>query len=114
MSLVFTAVAYAIGLPVGMLLLVTDPDGVKPNKTINTTVGCSQFLRSVPSLSYGRGNASVTTDSRNYHWCKSNNSITGYCIGSLWENGGKLCKGGRSGRDRSVPVNGCVYHADYV
>lgn len=51
MSLVSTAVAYAIGLPVGMLLLVTDPDGVKPNKTINTTVGAVvNFLRSVPFL----------------------------------------------------------------
>ncbi len=51
MSLVSTAVAYAIGLPVGMLLVVTDKDGVKPNRGINAVVGSIvNFFRSVPFL----------------------------------------------------------------
>lgn len=51
MTLVSTALAYVLGLPIGMLLVVTDKDGIKPNPAINKTVGwIVNLLRSVPFL----------------------------------------------------------------
>lgn len=51
MTLVSTLLAYAIGLPVGVILVVTGKDGVKPNLAVHHTVGVIvNILRSVPFL----------------------------------------------------------------
>ena len=51
MTLLSTVVAYAIGLPVGVLLVVTDRDGLKPVVWLNRILGLIvNLLRSVPFL----------------------------------------------------------------
>ena len=46
-----TAFSYLIGVPVGVLLNVTSPTGIKPNRVINLIVGfITNVLRSVPFL----------------------------------------------------------------
>ena len=51
MTVVSTFVAYVIGLPVGLLLYVTDKDGIKPHTAINQIVGgIVNILRSVPFI----------------------------------------------------------------
>ena len=49
MVLVSTACAYVLGLPVGILLVVTDKNGIKPMKVLNSVLGVIvNILRSVP------------------------------------------------------------------
>ena len=49
MTIVSTVMAYIIGLPVGMLLAVTDKEGIRPSPAINGIVGgIVNLLRSVP------------------------------------------------------------------
>jgi len=51
MTVVSTVMAYIIGLPVGMLLAVTDKEGIRPSPTINRIVGgIVNVLRSVPFI----------------------------------------------------------------
>ena len=51
MTLVSTLIAYILGLPLGVLLSVTDKNGIKPMKAINTVLGfVINFLRSVPFI----------------------------------------------------------------
>lgn len=51
MTIVSTVMAYIIGLPVGMLLVVTDKEGIRPSPTINRIVGgIVNVLRSVPFI----------------------------------------------------------------
>jgi len=45
------AAAYLLGLPVGILLYITDKDGIKPCKGLNTVVGIIvNLLRSIPFI----------------------------------------------------------------
>lgn len=51
MTVVSTAMAYVIGLPLGVLLCVTDKNGVYPIPVVNKVLGfIINFLRSVPFL----------------------------------------------------------------
>ncbi|WP_312640479.1 methionine ABC transporter permease [Hydrogenoanaerobacterium sp.] len=51
MVLVSTLLAYIIGLPLGILLVVTDKDGIRPAVGLNRTLGfIVNILRSVPFL----------------------------------------------------------------
>lgn len=51
MTLASTAVAYIIGLPLGLLLTVTNAEGIKPNAAVNGALGAIvNVLRSVPFL----------------------------------------------------------------
>ncbi len=51
MTLASTAFAYIIGLPLGLTLVVTDADGIKPKAGINSVLGVIiNVLRSVPFL----------------------------------------------------------------
>ncbi|MGI6668295.1 MAG: methionine ABC transporter permease [Acetivibrionales bacterium] len=51
MTVISTFMSYLLGLPVGLLLVVTDKDGIKPNATVNRVVGgIVNILRSVPFL----------------------------------------------------------------
>lgn len=51
MTIVSTLMAYIIGLPVGMLLAVTDKEGIRPSPTVNRIVGgIVNVLRSVPFI----------------------------------------------------------------
>ena len=51
MTLVSTLASYVIGLPVGLLLVVTGSDGIKPNRAVNLIVGTVvNILRSVPFI----------------------------------------------------------------
>lgn len=51
MTVVSTALAYVFGLPLGVVLCVTDKDGVYPIPVLNKTLGfIINFLRSVPFL----------------------------------------------------------------
>jgi D-methionine transport system permease protein len=51
MTLFSTFLAYVLGLPVGVLLVVTDRDGLKPHAVLNRVIGIVvNVLRSVPFL----------------------------------------------------------------
>jgi D-methionine transport system permease protein len=51
MTLVSTLFAYVIGLPLGLWLVVTNPDGIRPNAAVNRVVGgIVNALRSAPFL----------------------------------------------------------------
>jgi len=51
MTLVSTAFAYVLGLPLGIALVVTDKDGIYPKETFNWILGLIiNLLRSVPFL----------------------------------------------------------------
>jgi D-methionine transport system permease protein len=51
MTVVSTVMAYLFGLPIGMLLVVTDKEGIRPNPTVNRVVGSIvNILRSVPFI----------------------------------------------------------------
>ena len=51
MTLISTFFAYAIGLPLGIALVVTDQEGIRPQTAINRTLGILvNLLRSVPFL----------------------------------------------------------------
>ena len=51
MTLVSTLIAYILWLPLGVLLSVTDKNGIKPMKAVNAVLGfVINFLRSVPFI----------------------------------------------------------------
>ena len=51
MVLVSTSIAYVIGLPLGIVLCVTDKEGIRPNRALNAVLGfIVNMLRSVPFL----------------------------------------------------------------
>lgn len=51
MTLISTLFAYLIGLPLGLILVVTDKDGIKPVPWLNRMLGTIiNFIRSVPFL----------------------------------------------------------------
>lgn len=51
MTLASTAAAYVVGLPLGMLLVATAPNGITPRPVFNRILGAAvNFLRSVPFL----------------------------------------------------------------
>lgn len=51
MTLISTGVAYMIGLPLGVLLLITRRGNIRPNLWVNSVLGgCINILRSVPFL----------------------------------------------------------------
>lgn len=51
MTVLATIASYAIGMPIGLLLIATDRDGVRPMPAVNTALGIVvNILRSVPFL----------------------------------------------------------------
>lgn len=51
MTVLSTAIAYLIGLPLGIILNVTSPSGLSPNKIVNKILGLVvNFLRSIPFI----------------------------------------------------------------
>ena len=49
MTLISTALAYLIGLPLGVILTVTDDKSICPNRAVNRTLGLIvNFFRSIP------------------------------------------------------------------
>lgn len=51
MTLISTILAYLVGLPLGLLLVVTDKDGIHPIPWLNSVLGTIiNFIRSVPFL----------------------------------------------------------------
>ena len=51
MVIVSTLFAYLFGLPIGIILNITDANGIKPNRIVNMVVGfITNVLRSVPFL----------------------------------------------------------------
>ncbi len=51
MTLWSSAIAYVIGLPLGVLLVVTRRDGIMPAPTFNAVLGVViNFLRSIPFI----------------------------------------------------------------
>ena len=51
MVVISSAISYLIGIPLGVLLVITDRDGIKPNKILNMILGVIiNILRSVPFL----------------------------------------------------------------
>ena len=50
-AVISTAMAYVIGLPLGLVLVVTAKDGIRPMRGLNMVLGgIVNFLRSVPFL----------------------------------------------------------------
>ena len=57
MTIFSTALAYILGLPIGVILHITSKDGILKNKYINSTLGVIvNLLRSVPFRYYFRLN----------------------------------------------------------
>ena len=51
MTVIASSVSYALGLPLGVLLVITRKDGIKPAPTFNAVLGAViNFLRSVPFI----------------------------------------------------------------
>ena len=51
MTLASTVLAYVLGLPIGVALVVTDKQGIRPNRGVNAVLGIIvNVLRSVPFL----------------------------------------------------------------
>lgn len=51
MTLVSTAISYVLGIPLGVVLYVTDTKGVRPNRVVNVVMGVVvNVLRSIPFL----------------------------------------------------------------
>ena len=51
MTFISSAVAYLIGLPLGVILNITDAKGICPNKAVNTVLGLIvNFFRSIPFI----------------------------------------------------------------
>jgi D-methionine transport system permease protein len=51
MTVISTLMAYVLGLPVGMILVVTDKDGIRPNAAVNSIVGgIVNIIRSAPFI----------------------------------------------------------------
>lgn len=51
MTLLSSLLAYLIGIPLGIFLVVTDQNGIKPNRALNTVLGVAiNLLRSVPFI----------------------------------------------------------------
>ena len=51
MTFLTSLFAYVIGLPLGVVLCVTDKDGLHPNKGVNTVLGfIVNFFRSIPAV----------------------------------------------------------------
>lgn len=51
MTLVSTALSYLFGIPLGVVLFITDKDGIAENKTVNSLLGIVvNLLRSVPFI----------------------------------------------------------------
>lgn len=51
MTIISTILAYIVGLPLGVILNISDKNGLKPNKYVNTILGVIvNFLRSMPCL----------------------------------------------------------------
>lgn len=51
MTLVSTALAYLFGVPLGVVLFITDKDGIAENKAVNSVLGIIvNLLRSVPFI----------------------------------------------------------------
>ena len=51
MTFLTSLFAYVIGLPLGVVLWVTDKDGLHPNKGVNTVLGfIVNFFRSIPAV----------------------------------------------------------------
>ena len=51
MTLIASAVSYVIGLPLGVLLVVTRADGIVPNRQLNAVLGTIiNFMRSIPFI----------------------------------------------------------------
>ena len=51
MTLISTALAYSVGLPLGVILNVTSKNGIKSNKVLNNILGLFvNVLRSIPCL----------------------------------------------------------------
>lgn len=51
MTLLSTLIAYGIGLPIGVILCITDKDGIRPNRLINRALGfIVNIFRSIPFI----------------------------------------------------------------
>ena len=54
MTLLSTLMGYVIGLPMGVLLAVSDKDGLKPNRVLYRILDViANIVRSIPFYSYG-------------------------------------------------------------
>ncbi|OOB78240.1 MAG: methionine ABC transporter permease [Epulopiscium sp. Nele67-Bin001] len=51
MTFASTLLAYLIGMPLGILVTITDEKGIMPNKIINGVIGCGiNIIRSIPFI----------------------------------------------------------------
>lgn len=51
MTLLSTLIAYGIGLPIGVILCITDKDGIRPNRLVNRALGfIVNIFRSIPFI----------------------------------------------------------------
>ena len=76
MTLASTLMAYVIGLPIGILLVVCAPGGLKPKAVLYKILDfIVNITRSVPD-SDAACNAAGTSGDRQILWCKCNDHFT--------------------------------------
>ena len=113
MVIVSTVISYAIGLPLGLTLVVTDKGGIRPMPLVNTVLGVVvNILRSVPFLILA---VMITPITR---------AIVGKAIGTTAmivpltfaaaPYVARMVEGGAVWCDRSRTVHGCKPVADRV
>ena len=50
MTLISSSISYLIGIPLGVILVVTDKDGIHPMTPVHTVLGVLNIFRSIPFL----------------------------------------------------------------
>ena len=101
MTLVSTLMAYVIGLPVGVLLVVCAPGGLKPKKALYKILDIIVNITRLDSVfdTDDTGDAAGAPDSRKILWCKCNHyfadagscPVCGEACGILSSGGGQGC-----------------------
>ena len=84
MTLVSTALAYVIGFPMGIALIVTRKDGLKPMPAVNRILDIFvNILRSIFDL-VDRSDPSDKTDCRKKLWLYRYDCPARYCSGTIY------------------------------
>ena len=73
MTLISSAIAYVIGLPLGVILSVTDANGIRPTPWVNRILGYSAMAATIGGT--GLGQIAII-----YGHQRSNDDITWICV----------------------------------
>ena len=115
MTLLSTFFGYVLGLPIGIILTITDKEGIKPNAVVYKILDfIVNILRSIPFLILLILLIPVTRFivGKSYG---SNGCTACFCSSSFYRPyGGIFLKGSGQGRDRSRTEYGCRHYDDHL